>query len=83
MVPGESVGGGPIGGVAGLALKAGEGKEGWCFDSGSSGHVTYDTAKMTNYRPCNKFLRVASGKQFLIEGHGNLCLLYTSPSPRD
>ena len=52
VVPGESVGGGPIGGVAGiLALKAGEGKEGWCFDSGSSGHVTYDSAKMTNNRP--------------------------------
>ena len=52
VVPGESVGGGPIGGVAGiLALNAGEGKEGWCFDSGSSGHVTYDSAKMTNNRP--------------------------------
>ena len=61
VVPGESVGGGPIGGVAGLALKAGEEKEVWCFDSASSGHVTYDSAKMTNYRPCNKFLRVASG----------------------
>ena len=35
VVPGESVGGGPIGGVGGLALKAGEEKEGWCSDSGS------------------------------------------------
>ena len=51
VVPGESVGGGPIGGVEGLALKAGEEKEGWCCDSGSSGHVAYDSAKMINYRP--------------------------------
>ena len=78
VVPGESVGGGPIGGVAGLALKAGEEKEGWCFDSGSSGHVTYDSAKMTNYRPCNKFVSVASGKQLPIEGHGNLVVDFQS-----
>ena len=29
-------------------------------------------------RQCNKFLRVASGKQFLIEGHGNLVVDFQS-----
>ncbi|CAN0197419.1 unnamed protein product, partial [Pylaiella littoralis] len=50
----------------------------WCFDSGSSGHVSFDATKMTNYRPCNKFLRVASGAQLRIEGRGDLLVDFQS-----
>ena len=40
--------------------------------------MTYDSAKMTNYRPCKKFLRVAGGKQLPIKGHGNLVVDFQS-----
>ncbi|CAN0562204.1 unnamed protein product [Laminaria digitata] len=33
---------------------------------------------MTNYRPCNKFLRIASGAELPIEGRGNLVVDFQS-----
>ena len=63
---------------SGLGIKGWGRERGWCFDNGSSGHVTHDFAKMTNYPPSNKFLSVASGKQLPIESHGNLVVDFQS-----
>lgn len=66
--------GGSIGGVGGVALQAGE-SERWHFDTGASGVFTHCSEKMTNFRPCNSFLRVAGGsKTFRIQGRGDLTI---------
>ncbi len=79
VASGECVGGDPIGGIEGLALQVGEAKtESWCFDSGASNDVSFSSDKMTNFRPCNKVLRVANGAHLPIEGHGNLVVEFQS-----
>ncbi|CAN0522408.1 unnamed protein product, partial [Laminaria digitata] len=52
--------------------------EAWCFDSGSSGNMSNSCEKMTDFRPCNKFVRVANGTHLPIEGHGNLVVDFQS-----
>ncbi|CAN0557992.1 unnamed protein product, partial [Laminaria digitata] len=64
-----------------LALQGGEERkslEAWCFDSGSSGNVSNSCEKMTDFRPCNKFVRVANGTHLPIEGDGNLVVDFQS-----
>ncbi|CAN0544371.1 unnamed protein product, partial [Laminaria digitata] len=64
-----------------LALQGGEERkslEAWCFDSGSSGNMSNSCEKMTDFRPCNKFVRVANGTHLPIEGHGNLVVDFQS-----
>ena len=51
-LPGKCNGGNPIGGLGGLALMA-EKSEGWVFDTGATGNMTFSSDKMTNYRPCH------------------------------
>ena len=51
-LPGKCNGGNPIGGLGGLALMA-ERSEGWVFDTGATGNMTFSSDKMTNYRPCH------------------------------
>ena len=66
VASGESVGGGSIGGTEGLALALQVGEErksleAWYCDSGSSGNVSNHREKVTTFRPCNNFVRVANG----------------------
>ncbi|CAN0246884.1 unnamed protein product, partial [Scytosiphon promiscuus] len=76
---GESIGsGGPIGCEGGVALQAGGASECWIFDSGASGHVTPNADHLTNFRQCQRFLRVASGSLLPIEGHGDLIVDFQS-----
>ena len=103
VATGNCDGGGPTGGVGGLALRAWAGQylQGYYFDSGASGDFSPSADKMINYRPCNKTVAMASNQLRRVEGRCNLvidfqsgtatkrmelidvCLLYTSPSPRD
>ena len=53
--------GGPIGGVGGLALQAGDKSERYHYDTGASSIFTPSSEKMTNFRPCNMLLSVAGG----------------------
>ena len=64
-----------------LALQVGEERkslEAWCFDSGSSGNMSNSCEKITVFRPCNKFVRVADGTHLPIERHGILVLEFQS-----
>ena len=71
--------GGPIGGVGGLALQAGDKSERWHYDTGASGIFTPSSEKMTNFRPCNMLLSVAGGgKTLRIKGRGDLTLDFPS-----
>ena len=77
MASDEAVGGGFIGGKEGLelALHAGEERkswEAWYFDSESSGNMLNGCKKTTNFRPCNKFMRIANGTHVPIESLGSL-----------
>ena len=59
-------------------MQVGEAMEGWYFDTGASGHMSPSSDGMTNFQPCNKFLRVANGVTFPIEGKGNLVVEFQS-----
>ncbi|CAN0504225.1 unnamed protein product, partial [Scytosiphon promiscuus] len=61
-----------------VALQAGGASECWIFDSGASGHVTTNADHLTNFRQCQRFLRVASGSLLPIEGHGDLFVDFQS-----
>ncbi|CAM9359721.1 unnamed protein product, partial [Ascophyllum nodosum] len=52
--------------------------EGWCFDTGASGHMSPSSEGMTNFQPCNKSLRVANGVTIPIEGKCNVVVEYQS-----
>lgn len=45
---------------------------------GLSGNMTPSSEKMTNFRPCNKHLRVAGGETHSIKGRGNLVIDFQS-----
>ena len=71
--------GGPIGGVGGLALQAGDKSERWHYDTGASGISTPSSEKMTNFRPRNMLLSIAGGgKTLRIKGRGDLTLDFPS-----
>lgn len=64
---------GPIGGVVGLALQAGEKAERWHFDTGATGIFIPSSENMINFRSCNSLLSVAGGgKTLRIKGRGDL-----------
>jgi len=80
VAPGKCDGGGPIGGVGGLALRAwaGEDLQSYYFDSGASGNFSPSADKMINYRPCNKTVAMASDQLHRVEGRGNLVIDFQS-----
>ena len=59
-------------------MQVGEAMEGWCFDTGASGHMSSSSEGMTNFQPCNKSLRVANGVTLPNEGKGNLVVEFQS-----
>ncbi|CAN0296519.1 unnamed protein product, partial [Scytosiphon promiscuus] len=65
-------------GLSFVATEAGGTSECWIFDSGASGHVTPNADHLTNFRQCQRFLRVASGSLLPIEGHGDLIVDFQS-----
>ena len=80
MAPGKCDGGGSIGGVGGLALRAwaGEDLQSYYFDSGASGNFSPSVDKMINYRSCSNTVAMASDQLHRVEGRGNLVIDFQS-----
>ena len=50
-----------------------EQSEGWVFNTGATGNVTFSSDKMTNFRPCNSEIGMVESKYTVqIEGRGDL-----------
>ena len=50
-----------------------EQSEGWVFDTGATGSMTFSSDKMTNFRPCNSKIGMVESKYTVqIEGRGDL-----------
>ena len=70
--------GDPVGGVVGLALRAGDGLEGWCFDTGASGMMTPSRDKMTNFTPCKGNVEMGGGEVHEIKVRGDIGIDFLS-----
>ena len=73
VAPGKCDGGGPIGGVGGLAMRAWAGE-----DLQSYYNFTPRADKMINCRPCNKTVAMASDQLHPVESQGNLVVDFQS-----
>ena len=78
--PGKCDGGGPIGGVGELALRAcaGEDLQSYYFDSDASGNFSPSADKMINYRPCKKTVAMANDQIHRVESPGHLDIDFQS-----
>ena len=59
-------------------MQVGEAMESWYFDAGVSGHMSPSSEGITNFQPCNKYLRVTNGVTLAIEGKCNLVVEFQS-----